>query len=242
MPMSVKKLVGPMIVRVLSLVLMLDGIQASAQADSKRAAEAEAKMAAGEELSERGQFEEAVGRWREAERAFAGAKDADGEIRALLRQAAACQSLGQHRLKAVGQYKAIRGKSIRLRLVGKRTLNDVVILGRGRVVQRCGLRPDIKSHSPTELIDQLVGTFVLVVDAMDLTARRVLGDYGRRWPLLVRTIVPVDQVVSLKLLEKRPWLNAPSATMTLVVPFAEARSTHIEIRAGDEGIVLAIAC
>ncbi len=89
-----------------------------------------------------------------------------------------------------------------------------------------------------EAIDQLVATFVLVVDAMDLTARRVLGDYGRRWPLLVRTIVPVDQVVSVKLLEKRPWLNAPSATMTLVVPFAEARSTHIEIRAGDHGIVL----
>ena len=96
--MSVKKLAGPMIVRVLSLALMLTGIPASALTDNRRAAEAEAKMAAGEELSERGQFEEAIARWREAERGFERAKDADGEIRALLRQAAACQSLGQHRL------------------------------------------------------------------------------------------------------------------------------------------------
>src|SRR5437763_15124400 len=56
----------------------------------RRAAEAEAKMTAGEELSERGQFEEAIARWREAERAFAKAKDVDGEMRALLREASAC--------------------------------------------------------------------------------------------------------------------------------------------------------
>ena len=98
MYMSAQKLACPVIVSFLSLALMLTGMQASARADDKRAAEAEAQMAAGEELSGRGQFEEAVVRWREAERAFGRAKDADGEIRALLRQAAACQSLGQHRL------------------------------------------------------------------------------------------------------------------------------------------------
>jgi CHAT domain-containing protein len=91
-------LVGRMIARVLGVVLMFAGIQASAQGDDQRAGEAESKMEAGEELSERGQFEDAVVRWQEAERGFERAKDLDGRIRALLRQAAACQSLGQHRL------------------------------------------------------------------------------------------------------------------------------------------------
>lgn len=92
--MPPNKLTGLVIV----LALLLTGIQPSAHAGDKRAAEEEAKMAAGEALSERGQFEEAIGRWREAERGFERAKDADGEIRALLRQAAACQALGQHHL------------------------------------------------------------------------------------------------------------------------------------------------
>ena len=111
--MSIQKLTGPMIACILSLALMLTGIRASAQADSRRAAEAEAKMAAGEELSERGQFEEAIARWREAESGFERAKDTDGEIRALLRQAAACQALGQHRLavRALGAAEALAGKS-----------------------------------------------------------------------------------------------------------------------------------
>ena len=87
-----------MIVRILSLALLAASLEASAPADDRRVKEAEAKMAAGEELSARGQFEDAVLRWKEAERGFAKARDLDGEIRALLRQAAACQSLGQHRL------------------------------------------------------------------------------------------------------------------------------------------------
>ncbi|HYR59499.1 MAG TPA: hypothetical protein VEO95_12750, partial [Chthoniobacteraceae bacterium] len=78
-------------------LLPIDG-HGAANAIDRRAAEAEAKMTAGEELSERGQFEDAIARWREAERAFAKAKDVDGEMRARLREAAACQSLGQHRL------------------------------------------------------------------------------------------------------------------------------------------------
>ncbi len=94
-----------MMVRILSLALMLACFLASADADDRRVREAEAKMAAGEELSARGQFEEAVLRWKEAGSGFAKAKDVDGEIRALLRQAAACQSLGQHRLaqQALGE-------------------------------------------------------------------------------------------------------------------------------------------
>ncbi|HEY3898980.1 MAG TPA: CHAT domain-containing protein [Chthoniobacter sp.] len=59
---------------------------------------AETKMEAGEALSDRGQFEDAVARWKEAERAFRKSKDASGEIRALLQEASAYQALGQHHL------------------------------------------------------------------------------------------------------------------------------------------------
>jgi CHAT domain-containing protein len=59
---------------------------------------ARAKMDAGNGLSDRGQFEDAIARWKEAEHAFGKARDSAGEIRALLQQAAAYQSLGQHRL------------------------------------------------------------------------------------------------------------------------------------------------
>jgi CHAT domain-containing protein len=99
--MPVKKLVGAMVVRVPVVALILISQGVFAQPDDKRTAEAEAKMAAGEELSAHGQFQQAIERWQEAQRSFARAKDTDGEVRALLRQAAACQSCGQSRLAVV---------------------------------------------------------------------------------------------------------------------------------------------
>jgi CHAT domain-containing protein len=94
--MSAEKLAGAFVARVLSVAFILVGLEASAHSD--RELLAAAKMAAGDELSGRGQFQEAIVRWQEAERAFAQAKDSGGEIHALLQQAAACQSLGQHHL------------------------------------------------------------------------------------------------------------------------------------------------
>ena len=94
--MSAKKLAGAAVARILSVALVLAGVAASGRAN--QGSVAEEKMAAGEEWCGRGQFQQAVLCWREAARAFAQAKNAGGEIRAQLRQAAACQSLGQHRL------------------------------------------------------------------------------------------------------------------------------------------------
>ena len=94
--MSAKKLAGALAARILSLAFLLVGLGASAHSDRDEVAPA--KMEAGDELSGRGQFQEAIQLWQEAEQAFARAKDPGGEIRALLRQAAAFQSLGQHRL------------------------------------------------------------------------------------------------------------------------------------------------
>jgi CHAT domain-containing protein len=94
--MSAQKLAGAAVARILIVAWLLAGAEAAARPDGERVAEE--KMAAGEELSGRGQFQEAILRWQEAEHAFAQTKNTSGEIRALLREAAACQSLGQHRL------------------------------------------------------------------------------------------------------------------------------------------------
>lgn len=62
------------------------------------ASDVPATMAAGEELFEKGRFDEAVLRWDEAKRVFKKAKDRPALVHVLMRQAAACQMLGQYRL------------------------------------------------------------------------------------------------------------------------------------------------
>ena len=92
--MRAAKLAGILTFPILSASLTLLGLTARGHAENA----AETKMDAGEELSDRGQFEEAIARWKEAEGAFRKSKDSAGEIRALLQQAAGFQALGQHRL------------------------------------------------------------------------------------------------------------------------------------------------
>ena len=96
--MSAIKLAGPMVARILAVALIAVSIGSSAQANDKWLADAEAKMALGDDLSGNGQFSGAIVRWQEAGQLFKRAKVADGEVHALLRQAAACQSLGRIRL------------------------------------------------------------------------------------------------------------------------------------------------
>lgn len=63
-----------------------------------RTGDGPAEMAAGEEWYQHGQFAPAYAKWKEAEQAYTKEKDVEGQIRALLRESAACQALGQHRL------------------------------------------------------------------------------------------------------------------------------------------------
>ena len=69
-PMSPKTLGRRKTVHLLSIALGLALMLAGAHAEDRRAKDAEAKMAAGEALADRGQFEEAVLRWRDAEKQF----------------------------------------------------------------------------------------------------------------------------------------------------------------------------
>ena len=96
------------------------------------------------------------------------------------------------------------------------------------------------SNRPTDAsyIDLLVHEFCASVDQMNGAARIALAEYGRRWEIFLDTVVPAGQACTLKVLEQRPWIDTPSATMTQAVVFGDARSTHIEIRSADHGVVI----
>ena len=96
------------------------------------------------------------------------------------------------------------------------------------------------SHKPTDVsgIDILVGDFCAAMEAMSLRTREVLAEYGRRWEVLVDTVVPVGRACTLKLHELRPWVDAPKPTMHQALVFGDAMTTHIEIRSADHGVVL----
>ncbi|WP_419917838.1 hypothetical protein [Candidatus Poriferisocius sp.] len=89
-----------------------------------------------------------------------------------------------------------------------------------------------------EDIDLLVEEFVGAVDRMDLTTLQVVAEYGRRWEAIIDTTVPVDQSCLIKLSEQRPWLRAHSSKMEQELAWGDARTTHVEIRAADHGIVI----
>ena len=87
-------------------------------------------------------------------------------------------------------------------------------------------------------IDELVCAFAKAVQVMPVPAREVLAEYGRRWEAIVDTKLPAGHPCSVKLLEQRPWVDAPSAVMTQEIAFSDATTTHVEIRAADLGVVI----
>ncbi len=96
------------------------------------------------------------------------------------------------------------------------------------------------SYKPTDAsaIDTLVDEFCEAVRTMDPKAREVLAEYGRRWEVLIDAVIPVGRACSLKLHELRPWVDAPASTMRQPLVFADAATTHVEIRSPDHGVVL----
>lgn len=94
------------------------------------------------------------------------------------------------------------------------------------------------SYRPKSIsaIDILIEQFRDAVDAMDRDARQVLAEYGRRWEAIVETTVPVGRSCTIKLTEKRPWIETPSPILEQVLPFGDALSTHIESRTTDPDV------
>lgn len=87
-------------------------------------------------------------------------------------------------------------------------------------------------------IDSLVDDYCKGVMSLGDRGRQVLAEYGRRWEVIVDTVVPLDIPCSIKLFEQRPWVGAPSPQMTQDLPFGDAATTHIEFRAADHSVVL----
>ncbi len=87
-------------------------------------------------------------------------------------------------------------------------------------------------------IDELVEEYCQTIPAMNPRARQALAEYGRRWEVVIDTVVPVGRACSVKLLEQRPWVDAPSPVMKQELAFGDAATTHIEIRAADHSVVL----
>jgi len=85
-------------------------------------------------------------------------------------------------------------------------------------------------------IDVLIGQFRDAVDAMDQDALQVLAEYGRRWEAIVETTLPIGRSSTLKLTEKRPWIETPSPILEQVLPFGDTLSTHIEARSADPDV------
>ena len=85
-------------------------------------------------------------------------------------------------------------------------------------------------------IDEIVVEFCEMVDSMGERARKLFAEYGRRWEVIVDTVVPVQRSCSLKLSEQRPWTQASSSIMKQVLPFGDSATTHVEIRAADHSV------
>ncbi len=75
-------------------------------------------------------------------------------------------------------------------------------------------------------IDILVDEFCTSVEKMDPPTREVLAEYGRRWEVIVDTVIPIGQSCTVKMSEQRPWINAPSPIMKQEVAFGDA-ATHM---------------
>ena len=89
-----------------------------------------------------------------------------------------------------------------------------------------------------EDIDFLIEEFCRVVEAMDDRTLRLASEYGRRWQALIDTVIPVGRACSIKLVDQRPWINAPSPVMEQEFVLGEAASLHVEVRAADPGVII----
>ena len=95
----------------------------------------------------------------------------------------------------------------------------------------------IRPHGIAD-IDILVAEFCDAVVSMNPRARRSLAELGRRWHVIIDTVVPVDRPCTVKLSEQRPWQDAPSPYLRQEIEVGDASTTHVEIRASDHGVVL----
>ncbi len=90
-------------------------------------------------------------------------------------------------------------------------------------------------------VSKLVQTYV---EAVDRAAQRshsemlvALAEYGRRWEVLIETIVPLREPTTITIIEERP-LNLKRRTTSQLVSLGDARSAHAQFRITDPAVEL----
>jgi len=95
-----------------------------------------------------------------------------------------------------------------------------------------------QSPNTVDEIDEAVNCFVAMVEQMNPDTLRVLATYGRRWQVVIETVIPVGVACSIKMSEQRLWHGIVRSTMVQEVSYGDAMSTHIEIRMASQGVVI----
>jgi CHAT domain-containing protein len=168
--------------------LLVAGLTGFAQAKEVRD-----EMAAGEALFERGQFAEAIERWRVAARGFERAKDPAGQIHALMRQASASQALGQRRLtvEALREAEALaeQGRDRRLMAEVKATKGAMAIYAREADQAEPLLREALKmarTEKATTLIASIQNSLGIVLSGQEGKSAEALAAFDEAATLAQR--------------------------------------------------------
>lgn len=92
-------------------------------------------------------------------------------------------------------------------------------------------------------VDHVVKRYVTAIrhlqEADDQPLLDALADYGRRWEVIVETVVPLGEPSTVTLLEDRPLGLQRDGSCTQRVVMGDARSFHLEARVTDHTVEIA---
>lgn len=95
-------------------------------------------------------------------------------------------------------------------------------------------------HDVTQLLLHYAEATLAAHEAGDRNFLQVLGEYGRRWEVIVEATLPLQEPAILKMAERRPleltWYR-PGKTRQLV-NVGDAQSVHVQVHVDDHAVVL----
>jgi hypothetical protein len=90
-------------------------------------------------------------------------------------------------------------------------------------------------------VSKLVQAYVAAVDRAAQRSHSglliALAEYGRRWEVLIETVLPLGEPTTITLIEERP-LNLQRRTTRQLVSLGDARSAHAQFRITDPAVEL----
>ena len=91
----------------------------------------------------------------------------------------------------------------------------------------------------SEEVGRWLADFRALVETAEPAARAVIAEYGRRWEVIVETVITVDQPCKVKLITKRPWGSSDPRRTTQRISIGDAATAHIEVRIADHSVEFA---